>query len=275
MQEAEDPAWRKGSVQERLVHALVRGITSFIEADVEEARKELGTALRVIEGPLMDGMNQVGELFGSGKMFLPQVVKSARVMKQAVSYLEPYLLEEKADREGSTKGRFLIATVKGDVHDIGKNIVKVVLQCNGWEVIDLGVMVPSEVILQEARERKVDMIGLSGLITPSLDEMVHVASELDRSGVTLPLLIGGATTSEIHTAVKIEPVYRGPVIHVKDASLAVGVAASLKDTEKREPFVARIRERYSILRSQRLRRAPYDLLPLTEARKKRLSLIHI
>ena len=270
MQEAEDPAWRKGSVRERLVHSLVRGITSFIEADVEEARKELGTALRVIEGPLMDGMNQVGELFGSGKMFLPQVVKSARVMKQAVSYLEPYLREEKADR-GGTKGRFLIATVKGDVHDIGKNIVKVVLQCNGWEVIDLGVMVPSEAILQEAQEKKVDIIGLSGLITPSLDEMVHVASELDRSGFTLPLLIGGATTSEIHTAVKIEPVYRGPVIHVKDASLAVGVAASLKDTEKREPFVAKIRERYSSLRSQRLSRAPYDLLPLEEARKKRFD----
>jgi len=271
MQEAEDPAWRMGSVRERLVHSLVKGITSFIEADVEEARKELGTALRVIEGPLMDGMNQVGELFGSGKMFLPQVVKSARVMKQAVSYLEPYLLEEKADREGSTKGRFLIATVKGDVHDIGKNIVKVVLQCNGWEVIDLGVMVPAEVILQEARERKVDMIGLSGLITPSLDEMVHVASELDRSGFTIPLLIGGATTSEIHTAVKIEPVYRGPVIHVRDASLAVGVAASLKDTDRREPFVAKIRERYSFLRSQRLSRAPYDLLSLAEARKKRFD----
>ena len=270
MQEAEDPAWRKGSVRERLVHSLIRGITSFIEADVEEARKELGTALRVIEGPLMEGMNQVGELFGSGKMFLPQVVKSARVMKQAVSYLEPYLREEKADR-GGTKGRFLIATVKGDVHDIGKNIVKVVLQCNGWEVIDLGVMVPSEAILQEAQEKKVDIIGLSGLITPSLDEMVHVASELDRSGFTLPLLIGGATTSEIHTAVKIEPVYRGPVIHVKDASLAVGVAASLKDTEKREPFVAKIREWYSSLRSQRLSRAPYDLLPLEEARKKRFD----
>ncbi len=271
MQEAEDPAWRKGGVRERIVHSLVKGITTFIEADVEEARKELGTALKVIEGPLMDGMNQVGELFGSGKMFLPQVVKSARVMKQAVSFLEPFLLEEQADRGGSAKGRFLLATVKGDVHDIGKNIVKVVLQCNGWEVIDLGVMVPSEVILREAGAQKVDIIGLSGLITPSLDEMVHVASELERAGFTLPLLIGGATTSEIHTAVKIEPVYRGPVVHVKDASLAVGVAASLKDPDKKIPFVSRIRERYATLRSQRLARAPYDLLPLKEARKKRFD----
>jgi len=271
MQEPEDPAWRKGGVGERIAHSLVKGITTFIEADVEEARKELGSALKVIEGPLMDGMNQVGELFGLGKMFLPQVVKSARVMKQAVSYLEPYLREEKAEGEGSTKGKFLIATVKGDVHDIGKNIVKVVLQCNGWEVIDLGVMVPSEVILQAAKEQKVDMIGLSGLITPSLDEMVHVASEMERSGLNLPLLIGGATTSEIHTAVKIEPVYRGPVVHVKDASLAVGVAASLRDSAKRDPFVSGIRKRYSSLRVQRLARSPYDLLPLEEARKKRFD----
>ncbi|MCX7786522.1 MAG: methionine synthase [Spirochaetes bacterium] len=271
MQEPEDPAWRKGNLRERIVHSLVKGITTFIEADVEEARNELGSALKVIEGPLMDGMNQVGELFGSGKMFLPQVVKSARVMKQAVSYLEPYLREEKTDREESSKGRFLIATVKGDVHDIGKNIVKVVLQCNGWEVIDLGVMVPSEVILREARDKKVDMIGLSGLITPSLDEMVHVASEMERIGLNLPLLIGGATTSEIHTAVKIEPVYRGPVVYVKDASLAVGVAASLKDLTKKNLFVSKIRERYSTLRTQRLARAAYDLLPLEEARMKRFD----
>ncbi|GAB4363868.1 MAG: methionine synthase [Spirochaetales bacterium] len=271
MQEPEDPAWRKAAVRDRIIHSLVKGITAFIEADVEEARQELGSALRVIEGPLMDGMNHVGELFGEGKMFLPQVVKSARVMKQAVSYLEPYLLEENAEGEGSSKGKFLIATVKGDVHDIGKNIVKVVLQCNGWEVIDLGVMVPSEEILRVAQEQKVDMIGLSGLITPSLDEMVHVATELERSGFNLPLLVGGATTSEIHTAVKIEPVYRGPVVHVKDASLAAGIAASLKDPETRAPVVEKIRERYASLRTRRLDRAPYDLLPLEEAREKRFD----
>jgi 5-methyltetrahydrofolate--homocysteine methyltransferase len=189
---AEDPAWRAEPVRDRLMHSLIKGITAYIESDVEEARAELGSALKVIEGPLMEGMNRIGELFGSGKMFLPQVVKSARVMKQAVSYLEPFLQQEKSDR--GSKGKFLIATVKGDVHDIGKNIVKVVLQCNGWNVIDLGVMVPTQQILEEARNQKVDMIGLSGLITPSLDEMVHVAEEMERAGFAIPFSLGGATT---------------------------------------------------------------------------------
>ena len=220
-------AWRESSVQERLSHALVRGITDFIEEDVEEARQKAERPLDVIEGPLMDGMNRVGDLFGAGKMFLPQVVKSARVMKKAVAYLIPFIEASKSEDEAEARPKILLATVKGDVHDIGKNIVGVVLACNNYDVIDLGVMVPAERILEVAREKDVDVIGLSGLITPSLDEMVHVARELQRSGYTQPLLIGGATTSKLHTAVKIEPQYDHPVIHVLDASRSVGVMSQL------------------------------------------------
>ena len=218
--------WRKDSVQERLKYALIRGIADFIDDDVEEARQHYDQSLRIIEGPLMDAMNVVGDLFGSGKMFLPQVVKSARVMKKAVAKLTPYIEAEKKEGEGKrTAGKVLMATVKGDVHDIGKNIVSVVLGCNNYEIIDLGVMVSAEKILEAAIINKVDIIGLSGLITPSLDEMVHVAREMHRVGLTIPLLIGGATTSEIHTAVKIEPNYPNGVIHVKDASRGVSVCS--------------------------------------------------
>ena len=221
-----EDAWRRGTVEERLSHALVKGIVDFIDADTEEARQKYGKPLLVIEGPLMAGMNVVGDLFGSGKMFLPQVVKSARVMKKAVAYLQPFLEAEKsAGAAQRRRGKFFLATVKGDVHDIGKNIVGVVLRCNNYEVIDLGVMVPCEKILQTARDEKVDIIGLSGLITPSLDEMVHVAREMEREGLKLPLLIGGATTSKAHTAVKIAPNYSEPVVHVLDASRAVPVRA--------------------------------------------------
>ena len=231
---------------------MITGIVDFIEADVEEARQPYERPLSIIEGPLMDGMNVVGDLFGAGKMFLPQVVKSARVMKKAVAYLMPFMEAEKAKaaaagngqrraaREHKTRGRILMATVKGDVHDIGKNIVGVVLGCNDYEVIDLGVMVPCEKILKQARERQVDMIGLSGLITPSLDEMVHVAREMEREGFDIPLLIGGATTSARHTAVKIAPQYHGTVIHVKDASQSVGVVDRLRPA--RRPQRARLAE---------------------------------
>jgi 5-methyltetrahydrofolate--homocysteine methyltransferase len=228
-----EQAWRDENVQERLKHALVKGITEYIEQDTEEARKLFSRPLEVIEGPLMDGMNVVGELFGSGKMFLPQVVKSARVMKTAVAYLTPFIEAEKQAGEQTFKGKILMATVKGDVHDIGKNIVGIVLACNNYEILDLGVMVPAEKILRIAVEEKVDIIGLSGLITPSLDEMVHVASEMERQGFELPLLIGGATTSRLHTALKIEPRYKnGPVVHVLDASKSVGVASTLLSEDK-------------------------------------------
>jgi 5-methyltetrahydrofolate--homocysteine methyltransferase len=220
-----DLSWREESYASRLSHALVKGLVEYIEEDTEEARVDLKSALNVIEGPLMDGMNYVGDLFGSGKMFLPQVVKSARVMKKAVAYLLPYLEAEK--KGGLSQSKILMATVKGDVHDIGKNIVGVVLGCNNYEIIDLGVMVPAEKIIQAAKEQGVDAIGLSGLITPSLDEMVHMAKEMEREGLKIPLLIGGATTSKIHTAVKIDPHYSGPVIHVHDASRSVPVAGGL------------------------------------------------
>ena len=220
-------------MEERLKHALVKGVADYIEADTEEARQKLGRPLSVIEGPLMAGMSVVGDLFGSGKMFLPQVVKSARVMKKAVAYLLPFMEAEKeAGGKARAEGRIVMATVKGDVHDIGKNIVGVVLGCNNYEIIDLGVMVPCEKILQTARETHADMIGLSGLITPSLDEMVHVAKEMEREGFTIPLLIGGATTSRVHTAVKIAPHFRQPVVHVVDASRAVGVVSQLKNPER-------------------------------------------
>jgi 5-methyltetrahydrofolate--homocysteine methyltransferase len=244
----EDLTWREGNVNRRLEHALVKGITAFIEEDTEEARQQADRPLHVIEGALMDGMNIVGDLFGSGKMFLPQVVKSARVMKQAVAYLQPYIEDEK-DESASSNGKILMATVKGDVHDIGKNIVGVVLQCNNYEVIDLGVMVPAEKILTTARELNVDIIGLSGLITPSLDEMVTMGKEMERQGFDVPLMIGGATTSKAHTAVKIAPTYqRNQTIYVSDASRAVGVASKLISKDSRDAFVAEIQRDYEAVR---------------------------
>lgn len=256
--------WRKGSVEQRLEHALVKGIVDFIEQDVEEARHKYGKPLAVIEGPLMAGMRVVGELFAAGKMFLPQVVKSARVMKKAVAYLTPFLEADK-QTAGRARGKVLLATVKGDVHDIGKNIVGVVLGCNNYEVIDLGVMVPAEKILQVAREHNVDIIGLSGLITPSLDEMAHVARELEREGFGIPLLIGGATTSKTHTAVKIAPCYNQPVVHVLDASRAVPVVSSLLSREQRPAFVRQIRAEYDSIRAQHAARQQ-PLLTLEAAR---------
>ena len=250
-----DLSWREASVEERLSHSLVRGITEFIEEDTEEARVKYPAPLRVIEGPLMDGMNVVGDLFGAGKMFLPQVVKSARVMKRAVAYLTPYIEEEKL-RTGvaaSAKGKILMATVKGDVHDIGKNIVGVVLGCNNYDIVDMGVMVPAGQILKKAKEENVDIIGLSGLITPSLDEMVYVAKEIERQGFKIPLMIGGATTSRVHTAVKVEPQYSNPVVHVLDASRAVAVASSLLSEEGsvKDDYANRIRTEYQQLREAR------------------------
>ncbi|HDY7502582.1 TPA: methionine synthase [Vibrio vulnificus] len=246
--------WRTWSVEKRLEHALVKGITEFIVEDTEEARLNASKPLEVIEGPLMDGMNVVGDLFGEGKMFLPQVVKSARVMKQAVAHLEPFINASK--QVGSSNGKILLATVKGDVHDIGKNIVGVVLQCNNYEIIDLGVMVPCEQILKVAKEQQVDIIGLSGLITPSLDEMVHVAKEMERLGFDLPLLIGGATTSKAHTAVKIEQNYSHPVVYVNNASRAVGVCTSLLSDELRPAFVERLQADYELVRDQHNRKKP-------------------
>ena len=268
----EDLAWREWPVRERIAHALVKGITAYIEADAEAARQEAKRPLDVIEGPLMDGMNRVGDLFGAGKMFLPQVVKSARVMKQAVAYLEPFLEADKA-QTARVNGRVLMATVKGDVHDIGKNIVGVVLQCNNYEVIDLGVMVPAEKILATARERAVDVIGLSGLITPSLDEMSQVAAEMERTGFSLPLLIGGATTSKAHTAVKIEPRYRrGPTVYVPDASRAVGVVSQLLSPEARERYCAGIRAEYEQVRERTAGRKPRPTLPYAAAVARALQL---
>jgi len=274
-EEAEKKAeeWRSGTVEERLSHAMVKGIDAYIEADTEEARAKLGRPLSVIEGPLMAGMSVVGDLFGAGKMFLPQVVKSARVMKKAVAYLTPFMEAEKAQMAAAgevvrVQGKIVMATVKGDVHDIGKNIVGVVLACNNYEVIDLGVMVPAEKILERAKEVRADIIGLSGLITPSLDEMVHVAREMERRGLKLPLLIGGATTSRAHTAVKIAPHYSEPVVHVLDASRAVPVTTSLLSDEGRAEFVAKHRAEYEALR--RAHAAPRRSgVPLETARARR------
>ncbi|MDX1479202.1 MAG: methionine synthase, partial [Saprospiraceae bacterium] len=271
----QDLGWREEPVAERLAHALIKGIVEYIEEDAEEARKESGSPLAVIEGPLMDGMNRVGELFGSGKMFLPQVVKSARVMKRAVAYLTPFLEEEKGSNGAHAKGRILLATVKGDVHDIGKNIVGVVLGCNNYEIIDMGVMVPADKILSKAREENVDIIGLSGLITPSLDEMVFVAEEMERQGLDTPLLIGGATTSKIHTAVRIDQAYSGPTIHVLDASKSVHVASALltADQEKRGKFVEDIASEYASIRDQRAgRKSTKQYIPYHEAVANRLAL---
>lgn len=245
----EELEWRSWPVTKRLEHALVKGIADFIDEDTEQARQEAEKPLHVIEGALMDGMNVVGDLFGAGKMFLPQVVKSARVMKKAVAYLMPFM-EAEQDGEMQTNGKILMATVKGDVHDIGKNIVGVVLQCNNFQVIDLGVMVPAEKILQTARDQKVDIIGLSGLITPSLDEMVHMAKEMERQGFDIPLMIGGATTSRAHTAVKIEPNYHGPVVYVADASRSVGVASHLVSDDSKEAFTQKIKEEYKEVRER-------------------------
>jgi len=270
-----DLSWREGTVQERLAHALVRGITDYIEEDTEEARQAYDRPLQVIEGPLMDGMNIVGDLFGAGKMFLPQVVKSARVMKKSVAYLTPFIEKEKAVGAKSSKGKILLATVKGDVHDIGKNIVGVVLGCNNFDIIDLGVMVPAATILKAAREHDVDIIGLSGLITPSLDEMVHLAQEMERQHFTIPLLIGGATTSKTHTAVKIEPTYSGPVAHVLDASRAVAMASSLlgEDEDARSNFILDTQQAYQQIREQRAGRTSHkQYLPLAEARANKLQI---
>ena len=272
-----DLSWREKPVEERLVHALVHGIGTYIEDDTEEAREKAERPLHVIEGPLMAGMNVVGDLFGSGKMFLPQVVKSARVMKQAVAYLMPFMEQEKKDlglADQPSAGKILLATVKGDVHDIGKNIVGVVLQCNNYEVIDLGVMVPAQKILDTARERKVDIVGLSGLITPSLDEMCHVAAEMEREGFDLPLLIGGATTSRVHTAVKISPNYhKSQAIYVTDASRAVGVVSSLMSPDERRRAIAKVREDYARMAESYARgQAEKVRTAIAEARANRLNL---
>ncbi|WP_370298088.1 methionine synthase [Rheinheimera baltica] len=266
-----DDAWRSLPVNKRLEHALVKGITDFIDIDTEEARQQAEKPLHVIEGPLMDGMNVVGDLFGEGKMFLPQVVKSARVMKKAVAYLQPYIELEKEG--GRAQGKVLLATVKGDVHDIGKNIVGVVLQCNNFEVIDLGVMVPCAELLRVAKERDVDVIGLSGLITPSLDEMVHVAKEMTRLGFTQPLLIGGATTSKAHTAVKIEPNYANGVVYVPNASRSVSVVQSLITPDSKADYLSRIKNEYVVAREQHARSRPGEkLLSLNEAKANKFQL---
>ena len=273
----EDLAWRQTDVESRLSHALVKGITTYIVADTEEARRKIeaqgGKPIQVIEGPLMAGMNVVGDLFGAGKMFLPQVVKSARVMKQAVGHLIPFIEAEK-EKTGATqgKGRIVMATVKGDVHDIGKNIVGVVLQCNNFDVIDLGVMVPAQKILDVARERSVDLVGLSGLITPSLEEMAHVAHEMQRLGMTQPLLIGGATTSRVHTAVKIAPNYGGVTVYVPDASRAVGVASNLLSGELKDDYVAEVASDYEKIRIQHAGKKGPPLISLAAARANALRL---
>ena len=271
--EEKDLSWRDQTVEQRICHALVEGIMDFVVEDTEEARKKYDRAIEVIEGPLMDGMNVVGDLFGAGKMFLPQVVKSARVMKKAVAHLVPFIEKEK-DELGLTKksnGKIIMATVKGDVHDIGKNIVGVVLGCNGYDVIDLGVMVPSDKILSSARDEGADIIGLSGLITPSLDEMVHVAKEMERLEFDVPLLIGGATTSKTHTAVKIEENYSGPTVHVIDASRAVGVVSKLMNDNERDAFVSERRQEYDGIRVQRGDSKRVRKLSIEEARKRKFS----
>lgn len=269
----EDEAWRSWPVSKRLEHALVKGITDFIDIDTEEARQQVERPLHVIEGPLMDGMNVVGDLFGEGKMFLPQVVKSARVMKKAVAYLQPYIELEKAGTGARAQGKVLMATVKGDVHDIGKNIVGVVLQCNNYEVIDLGVMVPCATLLQKAKELDVDIIGLSGLITPSLDEMVHVAKEMTRLGFTIPLLIGGATTSKAHTAIKIAPNYQHGVVYVPNASRSVSVVQSLISATQKPDYLARVNDEYRRAVEQHQRVRPGEkMLTLAEARDNKFQL---
>ncbi|KAA6344479.1 Methionine synthase [termite gut metagenome] len=270
VQPVRQDVWRKGTIEERLQYALIKGIGDYLEEDVAEALSKYGKAVDIIEGPLMAGMNRVGELFGEGKMFLPQVVKTARTMKKAVAILQPVIESEK--QEGvSSAGKVLLATVKGDVHDIGKNIVSVVMACNGYEIIDLGVMVPPETIVQRAIEEKVDMIGLSGLITPSLEEMVRVAVELQKAGLAIPLLIGGATTSRLHTALKIAPVYCAPVVHLKDASQNAGVAAQLMNKSSRMGFIKELDGDYQALREKH-NNSVVEMVSLEEARKKKLKL---
>ena len=264
--------WRKLPVEKRLSHALVEGIVEHIESDTEEARLQYERPIQVIEGPLMDGMDRVGELFGDGKMFLPQVMKSAQVMKKAVAHLIPYIEKEQAEGAIQCRGKIVMATVKGDVHDIGKNIVGVVLGCNNYDIIDLGVMVPAEDILETAHKENADIIGLSGLITPSLDEMVNVAEEMERDGFQIPLLIGGATTSKVHTAVQIEPAYSGPTIHVKDASRSVGVVANLMSDENQDRFVEQAREEYADIRARREKnRQQTNLLPYAVAQQRKFT----
>jgi 5-methyltetrahydrofolate--homocysteine methyltransferase len=270
-----DLTWREGTVQDRLKHALIHGIVDFIDEDTEEARAQYARPLEVIEGPLMEGMQVVGDLFGSGRMFLPQVVKSARAMKKAVAYLEPFMEEEKL-RLGTTdraQGKVVLATVKGDVHDIGKNIVGVVLGCNNYEVIDLGVMVPADVLLDTAADERCDIVGVSGLITPSLDEMVHVAKEMERRGIDLPLLIGGATTSKQHTAVRIAPEYGNPTVHVIDASRVVGVVSDLLDPERRAKLDRQNRDDQQHLREQHAERDRRPLLSYEEAKANRTPIV--
>ena len=271
--EVVNEAWRSAPVSKRIEHALVKGILDFIIEDTEAARLELVNPLKVIEGPLMDGMNVVGDLFGEGKMFLPQVVKSARVMKKAVAYLEPFMPLPEEGQEASSLKKILLATVKGDVHDIGKNIVGVVLACNSYQIIDLGVMVDAQKIIDEAIKNKVDIIGLSGLITPSLDEMVNVASEMERQGLTIPLLIGGATTSRIHTAVKIDPVYSGAVVHVSDASKSVPIAGESISPETKDSFRVQLKETYRKLREEHeAKQTVKQLISYTEAKRNPVSI---
>jgi 5-methyltetrahydrofolate--homocysteine methyltransferase len=261
---------RSGSVEERLQQALIKGVGDYLQEDLEEALQKYPKAVNIIEGPLMTGMNQVGELFGAGKMFLPQVVKTARTMKQAVAILQPYIEAEQS--EGAKKaGKVLLATVKGDVHDIGKNIVSVILACNNYEVIDMGVMVPAEQIVRKAKEEQVDMIGLSGLITPSLEEMVNVAHEMQRAGLDIPIMIGGATTSELHVALKIAPVYGGPVVWMKDASQNALVAAKLMNKEEEQQMEKELDAKYEHLR-EAYETEQQQLLSLEEARKKKPNL---
>ena len=270
--EAQLPSWRTATIDDRLRHALIKGISDYLEADLMEALQHYGKPVDIIEGPLMSGMNTVGELFGSGKMFLPQVVKTARTMKLAVEILQPYMQQggDGESKRGSA-GRVLLATVKGDVHDIGKNIVGVVLACNNYEVIDMGVMVPAEQIVRKAIEVKADVIGLSGLITPSLEEMVNVANEMDKAGLHIPIMIGGATTSQLHVALKIAPVYRGPVVWMKDASQNALVAARLLNDDKNGAFEKELNDRYASLREE-YRKENERLLSLDEARKNKFEL---
>ena len=262
--------WRNDNLESRLAYALRKGVGDYLEEDLKEALQKYPRAVEIIEAPLMDGMNEVGELFGKGQMFLPQVVKTARTMKQAVSILQPYIEAEKTD-ESSKAGRIILATVKGDVHDIGKNIVAVVMACNNYDVVDLGVMVPAEQIVRKAIEMKADAVGLSGLITPSLEEMVNVAKEMNRAGLRIPILIGGATTSQMHVALKIAPVYAGPVAWMKDAAQNVVTTSRLLNTDEAPEFRAQLDERYEQLRQQ-YTEEQRQLLSLDEARKKKLDL---
>jgi 5-methyltetrahydrofolate--homocysteine methyltransferase len=270
-QPTEKESWRLLSIEDRLSHALIKGIPDYLEEDLTEALKVYPHPVDIIEGPLMKGMNTVGELFGAGKMFLPQVVKTARTMKRAVSVLQPAIEAENKGGEAHKAGKILLATVKGDVHDIGKNIVAVVMACNNYEVIDMGVMVPADQIVKKAKEEKVDLIGLSGLITPSLEEMVNVANELTKAGLQIPIMIGGATTSQLHVALKIAPVYGGPVVWLKDASQNALIAARFMNSKEEQKLEKELNEKYEQLRDD-YRKEQEELLPIEEARKNKLNL---